>query len=63
MTHIIHDGAPGRPTSFASRLAGLITTYRREARRRWIARVTEKAIAELSPQMRKDIGWPTRYDC
>lgn len=63
MTRIVHEGSPTRATTFVGRLAGLFSAYRRQARRRWIARVTEKAIADLSPQMRKDIGWPTRYDC
>ncbi|WP_419911222.1 hypothetical protein [Hoeflea sp.] len=27
-----------------------------------LARQTEKEVAKLSDQMRRDIGWPARYD-
>jgi hypothetical protein len=62
MTRMINDGTTRRATSLAGRLSGLLTTYRQKARRRWLVYVTERAVAELSPQMRKDIGWPTRFD-
>ena len=62
MTRSAYQKPAGRPGSLGGRLARLFSDYRRQAQRRWLARVTERAIAELSPQTRKDIGWPSRYD-
>lgn len=63
MSRIEFDTVSARPSTLIGRLSSALAAYRNEARRRWLIRTTEKAIAELTPQMRKDIGWPTRYDC
>jgi hypothetical protein len=57
----------------ASTLAGRIAAFwrgivqgaaarRRAARRRWLRYTTELELAKLPPEVRKDIGWPTRQD-
>jgi hypothetical protein len=36
-------------------------TRRDRARKAWVRHVTEVEISRLPPEVRKDIGWPTRH--
>lgn len=48
--------------SFLARQRARAADRRARAKKAWLRHVTEREIAKLPPETRKDIGWPTRRD-
>ena len=54
LTEVVHG--------VVSRFLAAAAKRRAEARRAWLRHTTEVEISRLPPEIRKDIGWPTRQD-
>jgi hypothetical protein len=45
-----------------ARMRDAYARRRERARKNWVRYTTELEISKLSPELRKDIGWPNRYE-
>lgn len=63
LTRFNHGDTIGRAVlGFFRSLRDAAARRREKARRDWLRHTTEAEIARLSPELRKDIGWPGRYE-